>query len=155
MLKYLNIIVVSLFMVAFSVKVAIAEESQLELHTAQQTLAELKADGMISEQGYAELLALGVEADTDISVKLSRNLDTIRNQLQSGDDFNVQSSSVPEDGDEREHRWEREEDGDLYKYMRTERYFNSDGNNQWREVYSQRTYVNFDRDDGALPTEPE
>ena len=144
------------FLMTVSINLALAEDSRLQIHNNDYTFTELRQEGLISKDGHTALSALGVAPGERVSVRISRDLGVAEARIQAGDDLAALSSAdYPEDGAEREHRWEREEDGDTFKYTRIERYFEANGSSGWREVHYSRTYVGPAPGDGDIPTDPE
>ena len=139
--------VLSLLTIVFSTSALTAEEAKVEIFSEETSLSELAADGLISDVGYNDLLVQGLTSDTPILVKVTRDLHLLSKQVKENINVGL-LSSLAQPGDEREHRWQREEEGSIYEYVRTERYFDSSG---WREVFFSRTYIGPAPKDGDVP----
>lgn len=158
MYKCLQSIVLSVFLITGSIHSVAAEDSRLDIRTDEYTFSQLMSENLISQDGYADLVALGVQPNDQVLVRVSRDLDTVNKRIQSGDNLQTLSSpAYPEHGDEKEHRWQREEGGNLYQYKRVETYFEQEGSGgEWIETDYRRTYVGPAPGNGdAPPTNPE
>lgn len=146
-LKTILVSVVAVFMVAYS-SVVSAEESKVELSEQKEALISLYNKELISTETFNKLISKGLKPNTEVTLRITRNAQVLVKQLKS----QVQNSQgAPQDGDEKELRYEREENGKIYGYVETERYFVSGGSGRWVQVHYSRTYLRDapKKDDGT------
>lgn len=138
MSTYFSRIVLGSLLFASSINLVVAQDARLEVSNQEYAFTELLAEGLISSEGYDQLVALGVQPSELVTVKVTKDLGAVEALIQSGEELNTLSG--PHHGDAREFRWQLVESGNIYSHTRIEQYRDG-GSAGWFEFFFSREFI--------------
>lgn len=147
-MKILNLICVGALMLLSALAMTTeASEGKVGIFTEEETITNLFEKGVIPSEQYYEFVDRGFHPDQMIvEVTYSRATSVLVTQLSSARTIMSTNGGPanPEDGDEQEYRYDRVENGNLYRYNEVHRY-QSGG---WILIHYSKTMI------GPAPGEP-